>query len=82
MSAQKIQLTGPDGKPQEYPVYTDNRELAKDYAAGEIHDGDLIVYSTGRPLVAEVMNTFVDQDGDTFAQLLALAPLMGMGVPL
>jgi len=28
------------------------------------------------------MNTFVDQDGDTFAQLLALAPLMGMGVPL
>jgi len=34
MSAQKIQLTGPDGKPQEYPVYTDNRELAKDYAAG------------------------------------------------
>ena len=60
----------------EYPWYTDNRELAKDYLEGKIAAKE-VVYKN---LLCEVLRDFEDEDGERYLQLIVLMSVMGLPV--
>lgn len=64
--APRVQLFGPDGT-REYAAYNDNRELIREYDAGELKIGDEVIY---RGSVCEVLYEFTDVDGVKNMELL------------
>lgn len=64
--AQRIRVLMPEGF-REFYIYDDNRALAADYIGGILAAGEEVIY---RSLVCEIMNDFVDCDGDTYLALL------------
>lgn len=62
----KAQIMTPEGV-REFPLYMDNREVAADMRNGVIAQGSRIVY---RNLICEVIGDFVDEDGETNAEML------------
>ena len=64
--AQRVQVVGPEG-PKSYMVYGDNREIAADFAAGELQLGEEILYNG---YICELLDEFADEDGCKYMQLL------------
>ncbi len=64
--AQRVQVLGPNGA-QVFAVYNDNREMVREYDAGEIGIGDEVIY---RGQVCEILYEFTDEDGVKYLELL------------
>ena len=64
--AQRVQVFGPEG-PKSYTVYGDNREIAADFAAGELQLGEEILYNSH---ICELLDEFADEDGCKYMQML------------
>ena len=71
---QTVKITTPEGV-MEYPVYIDNRELAKDYAETVVKDGDKVIYNNR---IFEVLWDFVDCDGEHHVEMLEVMCLRMM----
>jgi hypothetical protein len=71
---QTVKITTPEGV-MEYPVYIDNRELAKDYAETVVKDGDKVMYNNR---ICEVLGDFVDCDGEHHVEMLEVMCLRMM----
>ena len=71
--APKVQMLGPDGFCV-YAVYNDNREIVREFEAGEIKLGDEVIY---RAQVCEILDDITDEDGVKYMELLFKGGLGG-----
>lgn len=70
--APRVRIMTDDGI-KEYPVYADNRELARDFKSGHVWPGVEVIY---RSMVCEIICDFVDDDRECFLELLFRNGLM------
>lgn len=71
--APRVQMMGPDGL-RVYAVYNDNREIVREFEAGEIKLGDEVIY---RGQVCEILDDITGEDGVKYMELLFKGGLGG-----